>query len=39
MLLVSPASPLYAGGVADAAEGAITDAEAMIARCRAELHG
>jgi hypothetical protein len=38
MLLVSPASPLYAGAVADADEGAISDAEAMIARCRAELH-
>ncbi len=38
MLLVSPASPLCAVGVADATETAITDAEAMIARCRAELH-
>jgi hypothetical protein len=39
MLIVSPASPLCAVGVAHAAEArAIADAEAMIARCRAELH-
>ncbi len=39
MLIASPASPLCAAGVADAAGArAIADAEAMIARCRAELH-
>ncbi len=38
MLIVSPASPLRAVGVAAAEARPVTDAEAMIARCRAELH-